>query len=198
MSFVHLHTHTHYSFLQGLGTPKKLVYRAKELEMPAIAITDAGNLYGAFEFYKYAKEAGIKPIVGVECTLSSKGRTSKDKDNSLYQIVLLAKNMEGYQNLISMVTESYLEGFYFKPRIDFELLEKYGKNLIGLSGNHLGEIPQQIVTGKPIEQIVETIEKYEKIFGKRGFLSRSHRASESRMTTKNQRPARKNRTRTRI
>ncbi len=165
MSFVHLHTHTHYSFLRGLGTPKKLVARAKELGMPAVALTDAGNLYGAFEFYKYAKEAGIKPIIGVEFTLASKGRANRDKDNHTYQLVLLAKNMEGYKNLIQLVTESYLNGFYFKPRIDFELLEKYSGQLIALSGNHLGEIGQHIATGKSTEFILERIRAYEGIFG---------------------------------
>ncbi len=94
MSFVHLHTHTHYSFLQGLGTPKKMVYKALELGMKSVALTDTGNLYGAFEFYKYAKEAGVQAIVGVECIIASKGRKNKDKDNYEYQIVLLAKNFE--------------------------------------------------------------------------------------------------------
>ena len=169
MSFVHLHTHTHYSFLQGLGTPKKLVARAKELGMSALALTDAGNLYGAFEFYKYGVESGIKPIVGVEFTIARKGRANRDKDNDAYQIVLLAKNYDGYRNLIMMVTESYLSGFYFKPRIDFELLERYGSDCIALSGNHLGEIAQHVTTGRTNEFIVERIRAYEAIFGKGNF-----------------------------
>ena len=138
--------------------------------MSALALTDAGNLYGAFEFYKYCKEAEIKAIVGLEATIARKGRGNKDKDNDLYQIVLLARNFEGYLDLIQMVTESYLTGFYFKPRIDFELLEKYGKNLIGLSGNHTGEISQHITTGKSEDFIRERIGYYEGIFGKDAFF----------------------------
>lgn len=169
MSFVHLHNHTHYSFLQGLGTPKKLVARAKELGMKAVAITDAGNLYGAFEFYKYAKEAGIQPIVGVECLIASKGRHNRDKDNQNYQIVLLARNIEGYRNLIQIVSESYLNGFYFKPRIDFDLLKQYGGGLLALSGNHLGEISQHVTTGKSTEFIMERIGFYRELFGEENF-----------------------------
>lgn len=169
MTFVHLHNHTHYSFLQGLGTPKKLVARAKELGMRAVAITDAGNLYGAFEFYKYAKEAGIQPIIGVECTIASKGKSNRDKDNSNYQIVLLAKNINGYRNLIQMVSESYLNGFYFKPRIDFDLLKQYGGDLLALSGNHFGEIAQHVTTGKSTEFVLERIQFYQELFGKENF-----------------------------
>lgn len=137
--------------------------------MSAVALTDVGNLYGAFEFYKYAKEAGVNPIIGVEFTIARKGRTNKDKDNDLYQIVLLAKNYQGYQNLIAMVTESYLTGFYFKPRIDFELLSTYRSDLIALSGNHTGEIAQHITTGRPTDFVVERIEYYESLFGKGNF-----------------------------
>jgi DNA polymerase III subunit alpha len=165
MSFVHLHTHTHYSFLRGLGTPKKLVARAKELGMNAIALTDAGNLYGAFEFYKYAREAGLKPIIGVEFTVASKGRANRDKDNSTSQLILLARNMKGYRNLIELVTASNLTGFYFKPRIDEELLRAHGSGLIGLSGNHYGEIAQHITTGRSQEYILERIRHYQSILG---------------------------------
>lgn len=126
MSFVHLHTHTHYSFLSGLGKPGAFVKQAQGLGMPGLAITDSGNLYGAFEFYKKAKETGINPIIGVEATISKKGRSNRDKDNEFFEIVLLAKNIEGYKNLIDMVTESWLHGMYNgRPRIDFELLEKH-------------------------------------------------------------------------
>ncbi|MFA6090947.1 MAG: DNA polymerase III subunit alpha [Candidatus Gracilibacteria bacterium] len=170
MSFVHLHTHTHYSFLSGLGKPAAFVKHAQALEMPGLAITDAGNLYGAFEFYKKAKEAGINPIIGVEVTISKKGKTNRDKDNELFEIVLLAKNVEGYKNLIDMVTESWLEGMYNgRPRIDFELLEKYKSHLIGLSGSIMGEIPQHITTGKSEEYIRSRIAYYEGIFGKEDF-----------------------------
>jgi len=168
--FVHLHTHTHYSLLSGLGKPVAFVARAKELEMPGLAITDAGNLYGAFEFYKKAKEAGINPIIGLEATISKKGYKNRDKDNEFYEIVLLARNIEGYHNLIELVTESYLHGMYNgRPRIDFELLEKYSGHLIGLSGSITGEIPQHITTGKSDEYIRERIAYYEGLFGKDNF-----------------------------
>lgn len=170
MSFVHLHTHTHYSFLSGLGKPGAFVKQAQILEMPGLAITDSGNLYGAFEFYKKAKEACINPIIGVEATISKKGKTNRDKDNELFEIVLLAKNIEGYKNLIDMVTKSWLEGMYNgRPRIDFELLEKYKSHLIGLSGSIMGEIPQHITTGKSEEYIHQRISYYEGIFGKEDF-----------------------------
>lgn len=168
--FVHLHTHTHYSFLSGLGKPGAFVKQAQTLGMPGLAITDSGNLYGAFEFYKKAKEAGINPIIGVEVTISKKGKDNRDKDNELFEIVLLAKNVEGYKNLIDMVTESWLSGMYNgRPRIDFELLEKYKSHLIGLSGSITGEIPQHITTGKSEEYIRARIAYYEGLFGKDDF-----------------------------
>ncbi|MDD2892028.1 MAG: DNA polymerase III subunit alpha, partial [Candidatus Gracilibacteria bacterium] len=170
MSFVHLHTHTHYSFLSGLGKPGALAKQAQTLGMPGLAITDAGNLYGAFEFYKKAKESGINPIIGLEATISKKGKTNRDKDNELFEIVLLAKDVEGYKNLIDMVTDSWLEGMYNgRPRIDFEVLEKYCGHLIGLSGSITGEIPQHITTGKSEEYIRERIAYYEGLFGKDDF-----------------------------
>lgn len=109
MSFVHLHTHTHYTFQRALGDPERLAKRAKELGQSAIALTDAGNLYGAFEFYRACQDAGVKPIIGVECLISKKGRANREKDNEFYEIVLLAKNRNGYQNLIELVTLSQLE-----------------------------------------------------------------------------------------
>jgi len=166
MSFVHLHVHTHYSFLQGLGKPKDFAKRAGSLGMPALAITDSGALYWALEFYKYCRENNVKPILGVEAYIAKKWYTNKDKDNELYSIILLAKNNEWYRNLISLVTESWLSGTHFwKPRIDFDLLEKYASGLIGLSGDQKGEIPQHISTGKSEEYIVSRIEYYQKIFG---------------------------------
>ncbi len=137
--------------------------------MSSLAITDSGNLHGAFEFYKYAREAGVKPIIGVEFTIARKGRTNRDKDNNTFQIVLLAKHFEAYQNLIKMVSESYLNGFYFRPRIDFELLEKYGKGCIALSGNTTGEISQHVITGQDEALILERIRYYENIFDKGNF-----------------------------
>lgn len=102
--------------------------------MPAVALTDAGNMYGAFEFYKACKKEEVKPIIGVEFQISRKGRTNRDKDNDIYQLVVLARDFTGYQNLIQLVTKSYLEGYYYgKPRIDFEILELHKEGLLALS-----------------------------------------------------------------
>ena len=128
-------------------------------------------MYGAFEFYQACVEEDIKPIVGVEFLISSKGRTNRDKDNELFEIVLLAKNLAGYYNLIQLVTLSQLEGFWNgRPRIDFELLEQYRSDLIALSGSMYGEIGQAIITGKTESYIVERIEYYEGIFGRENFF----------------------------
>lgn len=171
MSFVHLHNHTHYSFQQALGDPHSLAKRAKELGQTAIAITDNGNLYGAFEFYQACVEEWIQPIIGVEFTISKKWRANREKDNEFFEIVLLAKNEDGYRNLIQMVTISQLEWYWNgRPRIDFEVLEKYSQNLIGLSGSMYGEIGQCIITGRDDEYIVERIEYYRKILGGENFF----------------------------
>jgi DNA polymerase III alpha subunit len=144
--------------------------RAKELGMPAVALTDAGNLYGVFEFYKACKAEGVKAIVGVEFQISKKGRTNRDKDNETYQIVLIARDFEGYQNLIQLVTKSYLEGYYYgKPRVDFELLELHKTGLLALSGDHTGEIAQHVITGKDENFIRERLDFYENLYGKGNF-----------------------------
>ena len=136
MSFTHLHLHTEYSLLDGACRLDDLLDRAVELGMDSIAITDHGVMYGAVDFYKKAKARGIKPIIGCECYLASRGR--KDKvhalDNERYHLVLLCENATGYQNLISMVSKAWTEGFYTKPRIDRELLEQYHEGIIALFG----------------------------------------------------------------
>ena len=158
--FVHLHTHTHYSLLDGLSKIDSLVLRAKELGMEALAITDHGNLYGSVEFYKKAKAVGIKPIIGVEAYVARHSRLSKEPkiDNVRYHLTLLAKNKEGYLNLVQLVTKSHLEGFYYKPRIDKELLEKYHEGLICLSGCFSGEVAKLLRAGKKSE--AEDVIKY--------------------------------------
>lgn len=138
--------------------------------MPAVALTDAGNMYGAFEFYKACKSEGVKAVVGVEFQISRKGRANRDKDNDLYQLVAIARDFTGYQNLIQLVTKSYLEGYYYgKPRIDFELLEQHKEGLLAISGDHTGEIAQHVITGKPEAFVRERIEYYESVFGKGDF-----------------------------
>jgi DNA polymerase-3 subunit alpha len=110
VSFVHLHLHTHYSFLQGLGDPEAFVVRAKELGMPALAITDTDNLHGAFEFYLLCKKKGIKPIIGVEVFICEQGQKYDARDAKVYSLILLAKNFNGYKNLIQLTTRAYLDG----------------------------------------------------------------------------------------
>src|SRR3990167_5422963 len=148
MSFVHLHTHSHYSLLDGLTKIKDLVREASRMEMPALALTDHGNMYGAIEFYKAAKNAGVKPIIGFEAYVAA--RSLKDKepgvDERRYHLTLLAENEEGYHNLIELVTTSNLEGFYYKPRVDKDLLRKHSKGIIALSGCMGGEISRQTKT----------------------------------------------------
>ena len=171
MSFVHLHTHSHYTFQRALGTPEAIAKRAKEHWQNAIAMTDSGNMYGAFEFYEACREVGVKPIIGVEFILSKKWRANRDKDNELYEIVLLAKNREWYKNLIHLVTYSQIEGYVSgKPRIDFALLEEYSKNIIALSWSMYGEIAQMISTGKEESSICERIEYYRSVFGNENYF----------------------------
>src|SRR3989338_4028838 len=142
MSFVHLHNHTHYSILSALAKPEQYIQIAKEQGATAVAITDSGVMYGAIEFYKAAKAAGIKAIIGYEAYMAPLGHTNKTAENRYSTLVLLARNNEGYQNLLKLSSIAALEGFYYKPRIDDELLEKYGAGLIGLSGNLSGNIPK--------------------------------------------------------
>lgn len=171
MSFVHLHNHTHYSFQQALWDPKSLAKRAKELWQNAIAITDNGNLYGAFEFYQACVSEWIKPIIWVEFTISKKWRANRDKDNELFELVLLAKNENGYRNLIQLVTISQLEWYWNgKPRIDFELFEKFSQNLVWLSWSMYWEIWQWIITWRDDSYLIERIEYYRKILGPENFF----------------------------
>jgi DNA polymerase-3 subunit alpha len=171
MRFIHLHVHSHYSLLDGLAKIDELLNRAKELGMNTIALTDHGNLYGAIEFYKKAKKLGIKPIIGVEAYLAPNGRLNKRPkiDEKRFHLTLLAKNKIGWQNLIQLVTKSHLEGFYYKPRIDKELLEQYHEGLICLSGCFSGEISKLIAAGK-FEEAKKTAEGYKNIFGEDFYL----------------------------
>ena len=135
--FVHLHCHSHYSLLDGAGSIGKLIGRAKSHGMTALALTDHGNLHGALEFYKKAKDSGINPIIGYEAYVAPGSRFERDAASSkeaAYHLTLLAKNREGFKNLVRLASAASLEGFYFKPRIDKELLEKYNDGIICLSG----------------------------------------------------------------
>ena len=169
--FVHLHTHTHYSLLDGLTKVDELIERAKELGMEAVAITDHGVMYGVIEFYQKAKKAGIKPIIGVEMYVTENMYDKRPNTNgrNYYHLVLLAENNTGYKNLIKLVTAAHLEGFYYKPRIDRELLKQHSQGLIGLSGCLAGEIPSAILSRND-EKAKRLIVEYEKIFGKGNFF----------------------------
>ena len=153
MSFVHLHTHSEYSLLDGMARIEDLLTKAQELGMTALALTDHGALYGAFKFYIKAKEYGIKPIIGVEAYKAKKSRFDKQANTERDQnhLVLLAKNLAGYQNLLKIITKAHLEGFYYKPRIDFDLLEEHHEGLIVLSGCLSGDIPDLILQNKTLK-----------------------------------------------
>lgn len=168
--FTHLHVHSHYSLLDGLGTINLLVERAQELGMSALALTDHGVMHGAVEFYKAATEAGIKPILGVEAYLAPQGHTSKRGkfDSRPRHLTLLAQNNQGYQNLMKLTTEAHLHGYYYKPRIDYELLERYCEGVIVLSGCLNGDIAKAIIERRPADA-KKLIEWHVERFGKDRF-----------------------------
>ncbi len=170
MSFVHLHVHTEYSLLDGVCRLNRLCSAAKERGQSAIAITDHGNLFGAVDFYKEAKKAGIKAIIGCEVYVAARSRFDKvhGVDSNRHHLVLLCKNETGYQNLIKLVSSAWVDGFYTKPRIDRELLEKHHEGLICLSACLAGEIPKLIVNGEFI-QAKETALWYSNLFGKDNY-----------------------------
>lgn len=169
--FTHLHVHSHYSLLDGLAKIDDLLNKAKELKMDALALTDHGNLYGAIEFYKKAKKIGIKPILGVETYIAPHGRLNKRPkiDDERYHLILLAKNETGWQNLLQLVTKANLEGFYYKPRIDHELLTAHKEGLICLSGCFSGEIAK-LIHRKKINEAEEIAKFYQNLFGKDFYI----------------------------
>lgn len=181
--FTHLHVHTEYSLLDGACKIGALLDRAKELGQTSLAITDHGAMYGAIDFYKAAKERGVKPIIGCECYVAPRNR--KDKvhalDHDRHHLILLCKDNVGYQNLIAMVSESWINGFYVKPRIDRELLEKHHEGLIALSGCLFGEIPKLLLRGN-YDGAKETALWYEELFGKGNYYLeiQNHLLSEQR------------------
>ncbi|OHB17345.1 MAG: DNA polymerase III subunit alpha [Parcubacteria group bacterium RIFCSPHIGHO2_01_FULL_45_26] len=169
--FVHLHTHTHYSLLDGLSQTERMVKLAKKYEMPALAITDHGNMYGAIEFYKLCQKEGIKPIIGVEAYIAIRKLTDKDPgvDDKRYHLTLLAKNEAGYRNLLKLVSISGLEGYYYKPRMDHELLRAHSDGLICLSGCFGSELSRALRIGN-VERAREVIGLYRDIFGKENYF----------------------------
>ena len=168
--FTHLHLHTHYSLLDGMSRVPELMDRAKELGFEAIALTDHGVLYGAIEFYEEARSRGIKPILGCEVYVAPRTRFDRESklDDRQYHLTLLAKNDQGYKNLVKLATQAQLEGFYYKPRVDHELLEQYHEGLICLSGCPSGEIPRALRDGNE-ERARDTALFYRDLFGVEDF-----------------------------
>ena len=169
--FVHLHIHSEFSLLDGANRIKDLPVRAKELGMDAIALTDHGVMYGAIDFYKACKKEGIKPIIGCEVYVALRSRFDKEPgvDNKYYHLILLAKNNEGYKNLSKLVSLGFVDGYYYKPRIDREILEKYHEGLICLSACLAGEINQNLLNGR--EEEAERVALWHKeLFGKDYYI----------------------------
>src|ERR1700704_2467043 len=174
-SFVHLHLHTEYSFLDGLVRTKELMKKAKEFKMPAVAITDHGNLHGAIEFYQEAPKAGLKPIIGCEAYMAPgamKDRPTNQRD-AAYHFTLLAKNETGYRNLVKMISTAHLDGFHYKPRIDKELLAAHSAGLIGLSGCLKGEINMAIQSVN-LSKARQSVAEFRDIFGAENFFLEMH------------------------
>ena len=172
MNFAHLHVHTEYSLLDGSSKIKEITKRAKELGMNSLAITDHGVMYGCIDFYRAALENGIKPIIGCEVYVAPGSRFEKeagDNEDRYYHLILLAENNEGYANLCKIVSKGFVEGFYYKPRVDYEVLEKYHEGIICLSACLAGEVQKYLARGE-YEKGKEAALKYEKIFGKGNYF----------------------------
>lgn len=171
--FVHLHVHTQYSLLDGACRINRLAQVAKEWGMPALAITDHGNMFGAIEFYQEVKKAGLKPIIGCEVYVAPKSRKERSSPRGItdasFHLVLLAKDWQGYQNLVRLVTAGYLEGFYYRPRIDKELLSQHSQGLIALSACLKGEIPQALARGNT-DEARQAVRQYIEIMGRENFF----------------------------
>ncbi|ANR71314.1 DNA polymerase III subunit alpha [Selenomonas sp. oral taxon 126] len=171
MAFAHLHVHTEYSLLDGASRVKELVRRTKELGMDAVAMTDHGVMYGAVRFYKEAKAQGIHPIIGCEVYLAPRLRQERAEVDGTryYHLILLAENETGYRNLVQLISLANIEGYYYKPRVDKELLRKYHEGIIALSACVAGEIPQAILR-ENMQQADELVREYVEIFGKENFF----------------------------
>ena len=186
-SFVHLHAHTEYSMLDGAAKIVDYLKKVKELNQPAAAITDHGNLYGAMEFVQKANDLGIKPIIGYEAYITPGSRFDRPdrENNKRYHLTLLAENNIGYQNLVELVSKAYTEGYYYKPRIDYELLEQHHDGLIALSGCLGGELAQHLAPDGSVEEgntsnersfekALDIAKKYQSIFGKENYFIEIH------------------------
>ncbi|MBI2075278.1 MAG: PHP domain-containing protein, partial [Candidatus Harrisonbacteria bacterium] len=171
MPFTHLHTHSHYSLLDGLAKIDALVARAKELGMDSLALTDHGNLYGAIEFYKKALSAGVKPILGVEAYIAPRDHKEKNPAGAerYHHLILLAENLTGWNNLLKLTTIAHLDGFYYKPRMDKALLRTHHEGLIALSACLAGEVARALMANRYDEAKRIALE-YQDIFGAGNFF----------------------------
>jgi DNA polymerase-3 subunit alpha len=166
-NFVHLHVHSHYSLYDSTATVKGIVDEVKKHQMPAVAITDHGNMFSAIELFQYATKHGVKPIIGFEAYVCSVKHTEKGQDKP-FHLILLAENNEGYKNIVKLSSKGYTDSIFRKPRIDFELLEKFSKGIIALGACLEGEIPR-LLSNHDKEGAIEAVKRYQRIFGKENF-----------------------------
>ena len=166
--FVHLHVHSEYSLLDGAIRCCDLARRSAQWGCPAVSITDHGALYGAIEFYSACREEGVKPVIGCELYVDPRGHTLKDRMGRNYHLLVLAENQEGYQNLVKLVSIANTDGFYYRPRVDHDLLSRYSGGLIASSACLAGEIPSLILEGAEDEALQRAM-LYRDIFGEDNF-----------------------------
>ena len=167
--FVHLHCHTDYSLLDGACEITQLMDAVAEQKMPAVAMTDHGNLFGAVQFYNTAKAKGIHPVIGCEVYVSQQGRLTRSESDRYNHLVLLCENQEGYRNLIDLVSTAFLEGFYYKPRIDKDLLSRHSEGLIALSACLRGDINETLLADR-YDEAKRLAYEYSDLFGKKNFF----------------------------
>ena len=167
--FVHLHCHTDYSLLDGACEIDQLMDLVVEQKMPAVAMTDHGNLFGAVEFYNTAKDKGVHPVIGCEVYVSQQGHKTRSDTDRYNHLVLLCENQEGYRNLIKLVSTGFLEGFYYKPRIDKDLLAQHSKGLIALSACLRGDINETLLADR-YDEARRLAYQYADMFGKDNFF----------------------------
>ena len=193
MNFAHLHVHTEYSLLDGSNKIKEYVSRVKELGMNSAAITDHGVMFGGIDFYREAKAQGIKPILGCEVYVAPGSRFEKEAGGSgedrYYHLVLLAENNTGYQNLMKIVSKGFVEGYYYKPRVDLEVLREYHEGIIALSACLAGEVQKNLLRGM-YQEAKKAALQYEEIFGKGNFFLELQDHGLSEQATVNQRQLR--------
>src|SRR5215468_1091247 len=169
MSFVHLHCHTDYSLLDGACDIDQLMQITAEQKMAAVAMTDHGNLFGAVEFYNAARAAGVHPVIGCEVYVSQQGHKTRSDTDRYNHLVLLCENQEGYRNLIQLVSTGYLDGFYYKPRIDLDLLSQHSKGLIAMSACLRGDINETLLANR-YDDAKRLAYQYSDLFGGRNFF----------------------------